>query len=284
MHITLVTCLEMPALIPEDALFRTALETRRATVSIAPWNGPFSPFQKTDLVVIRTPWDYTAHATKFKRWLDDLEADNMLVSNPVPLMRWNMNKTYLMDLQKKGAPLPPTLVARPEVTEIQAAAANLGLEEMVIKPVISASSKGLARLAPYKRRMLEQALTGITCDMLVQAFVPEIETLGETSLVFLAGEFSHAVCKRPKAGDIRCQEEFGGSAELVTPPSWAVARAKELLTLLPAPADYARVDVIIRADDLILMEIELIEPELFFRLAPEAAELFARQITQGRQA
>ena len=278
MHITLVTCMEMPGLLPEDEHLKSAMQAQGAEVTVAPWNGPFTPFAATDLVLIRTPWDYTDHAQKFAQWLDRLEEAQTLVSNPVALMSWNMNKHYLADLQRQGAPLTATAITAPEATDILSAAENLGLQDIVIKPVISAGSKGLARLVSPDHDAVEKALTGITCDMLVQAFVPEIETLGETSLLFFGDTFSHAVVKKPKQGDIRCQEEFGGSTTRIDPPAFAIEEARKLLTLLPEAPDYARVDVIIRDTDLILMEVELIEPELFFRLAPEAASLFAECI------
>ncbi|MCI5046431.1 MAG: hypothetical protein MRY59_02925 [Aquisalinus sp.] len=278
MHITLVTCMEMPGLLPEDEHLKSALQAQGAEVAVAPWNGHFAPFAATDLVLIRTPWDYTGHAEKFAQWLDRLEEAQTLVSNPVALMRWNMNKHYLVDLVRVGAPLTATAITAPEARDILSAAEKLGLQDIVIKPVISAGSKGLARLVSPDHDTLEKALTGITCDMLVQAFVPEIETLGETSLIFFGDKFSHAVVKKPKEGDIRCQEEFGGSATRIDPPAFAIEEARKLLTLLPSAPDYARVDVIIRDSDLILMEVELIEPELFFRLAPEAASLFAERI------
>jgi hypothetical protein len=110
---------------------------------------------------------------------------------------------------------------------------------------------------------------------LVQALAPEIETAGETSFTFIDGEFTHAVTKTPKSGDIRCQAEFGGTSKLAEPPAWALVQAARILNMFAEMPLYARIDVIMLDGRLQLMEVELIEPELFFTYCPEAAARLA---------
>ena len=109
----------------------------------------------------------------------------------------------------------------------------------------------------------------------VQALIPEISTLGEASLVFIAGEYSHAVTKRPKSGEILCQADHGGSTGTAIAPDWAISEARRVLTMVPGEPLYARVDAVILDHAFQLMEVELIEPELFFTYAPDGADRLA---------
>lgn len=287
-EIVFVTCNAMPELTESDALVAAALEAQGASVTRAPWNGQQSPFAQADLIVMRSTWDYTSHYQAFAEWLDTLGAYKSVVNSP-SLMRWNMTKGYLLELVQKGAPMPPTLTVKPDAGSVAAAMDALGIDEAVVKPQIGATASGLsiaranddASLAAAAARL--GAATG-DMDGLIQPLITEIRDIGETSMIFIEGEFSHAVVKRPNSGDIRVQEEHGGRTELVDPPIWAIAAGARILDLLPEPAFYARVDAVILDETLKLMEVELIEPELFFTYSPEAdfgaADRFAAALIQ----
>lgn len=249
-----------------------ALEARGARVAPAPWTGPQTPFAEADLIVARTTWDYDARSQAFADWLESLERGAAAVVNPPRLMRWNMNKRYLLELAEKGAPLPPTRAVKPDAASIAAAMEELRLERAVVKPQIGAGARGLSLVdAQDSESLARAAKTLAPCgDGLVQPFIPEIRDVGETSMIFLDGALSHAVVKRPESGDIRVQEEYGGRTERVDPPSFAVNEAARTLGFLPEPPVYARVDAVILDGAMRLMEVELIEPELFFTYAPEA--------------
>ena len=139
MRIALATCLEMPGLIDEDHALAAAFARRGHEAVPAPWNGPFTPFADADITLVRTTWDYTEAPNEFATWLQRLEGAGCHTINPPALMRWNMDKHYLLELQSRGAPLPSTVICAPDPEEIVAAAAGLGLATAVLKPVISAT-------------------------------------------------------------------------------------------------------------------------------------------------
>lgn len=283
MHIALATCLQKPQLTSGDARLAAALQARGACVGAHPWNGPFDPFAAADLVVVRSTWDYMRFADAFAGWIGRLETQARRVANAPALMRWNLSKTYLIDLAEKGAPLPPTVIAEPDVRALADAVDRLGLDEAVVKPVIGGGAFGLSVVRRRDPASFAQAAGKLAGPALVQPLIPEICTAGETSLVFFAGAFSHAVEKRPKLGSILVQEEHGGSTVPARVGGEAVEAARCILKLLPQAPLYARVDVVLgdsaRLDGgLKLMEVEVIEPSLFLEHDAAAADRFAEAL------
>ena len=276
-NITIATCAMQPSLTESDAIFARALERRGASVTAAPWNGDQAPFAAADAVIIRSPWDYFHHTNAFEGWLEELGQYKRVFNDPA-LMRWNMHKSYLTDLQAKGVTMAGLRQCAPEPDAILAAIEDLGGGRMVIKPVVSGGALGLSVVDGPDAGAVAQAAEALKAcvgDALVQKFMPEISTIGETSLIFFGGAFSHAVVKRPKSGDVRCQAEHGGQTERVHPSNAIVAKCQKLLEFAPSPPLYARVDAIILDETPWLMELECIEPELFFNYAPEAADRLA---------
>lgn len=273
-NIVFATCLAQPALQKSDAVAARALEARGVAVRAAPWNGDQAAFGGADGIVIRSTWDYQQTPGAFAEWLEALD-DGRPVFNPPAIMRANMSKRYLLDLAAKGAPLPPTRTALPEAAAIAAAMDEMGLIEAVVKPEFGATASGLSLVRRDDEAGLAAAADTMGMPGLVQALVPEIGALGETSFMFIGGDFTHAVTKRPKSGEIRCQAEHGGRSAPADPPDWAVAEAARMLSLIPGAPLYARVDAVVLDGAMRLMEVELIEPELFFTYAPEGADRFA---------
>lgn len=202
--------------------------------------------------------------------MERLDALGVSLFNPPSLVRWNVEKYYLRDLASRGAPVPPTiwLRRRRAIAPLPAA-----WKRVVVKPVVSLSAHDTWLLrAPFdengRARVARMLDTG---DVLVQPFVPEIRRHGEISFVFIDGAFSHAVRKRPGARDFRVQVQHGGRSAPARPRSRHVQTAVHVLALLPMTPLYARIDAIVFRDRFWLMEVELIEPELFFRFAPAAA-------------
>ncbi|MEZ5897389.1 MAG: hypothetical protein R3C51_13425 [Parvularculaceae bacterium] len=272
-EIVFATCLAQPDFQPGDRRVAGELERLGARVRPAPWNDGFDPFFRADMVVVRSTWDYWDHAAAFARWLAALDGPACVVNSP-SLMRWNLDKRYLLALAAKGAPIPPTLAVENDAGAIMAALDALGLSRAVVKPVIGATASGLSIVERGETAGIERAAAGLAGPGLVQAVIPEIRG-GETSFVFIEGEFSHAVLKIPADGDIRCQVEHGGRTVNCLPSATAVDQAREILEMLPERPLYARIDAIVLDDRLIVMEVEAIEPELFFIHAPAAADRFA---------
>ncbi|MFT4512534.1 MAG: glutathione synthase/RimK-type ligase-like ATP-grasp enzyme [Planctomycetota bacterium] len=273
--VVFATCRSMPGFQPDDVLIVTALEARGCTVTPAAWNESFEPFERADLLVVRSTWDYFDEAAAFDAWLQRLKTVPGVVCNAPSLMLWNSNKKYLLDLAERGAPLPPTKLSQPTAAALTAAMDELDLQEAVVKPVIGAGASGLTIMQRNDADSIERAAAALQCEGLVQPLIPEIRTLGETSCTFFAGEFSHAVVKRPGTDSILVQAEHGGRTEPASLTPEQLATARSMLDLLPEPAVFARVDMVLIESAPLLMEIEVIEPELFVQHDATAADRFA---------
>lgn len=232
-------------------------------------------------VVVRSCWDYHVKVERFRGWLAELEGRGVTVCNPARVVRWNLDKFYLRELAAGGVQIPRTVFVprgpAPALTELLA---EHGIAEAVIKPAVSLSADRTWRCERAGAAGLQAAFAGVLAGggALVQAFVPEVLTEGELSLVFFARRYSHAVRKRPRAGDFRVQVDHGGTREPCAPPEWVVARASECLALVDGPLTYARVDGIVVGDEFVVMELEVIDPVLFLGYAAEAPERFAAAI------
>lgn len=280
-HFVFATCRTQPDLQPSDALLAEALARRGQQVTHAAWNGSFAPFVSAGVVVARSTWDYHEHPETFGEWLDALDSAPGTVVNTPALMRWNQRKTYLFDLAERGAPIAPTRLADPDPGSIGAALDALGLDAGIVKPIVGAGASGLSMVPRDDAGELQRAAEKLgRHQALVQPLVPSIRTFGEMSLMFIEGKLTHAVVKRPRADSILVQSEHGGATSRIQPdPDW-IEVARRTLGLLPEPALYARVDLVEFEGRPVLMEVELIEPELFFPHAVEAADEFAAVLSR----
>ena len=203
------------------------------------------------------------------------EVEHWPLLNPPALLRWNGDKTYLRELGVKGIPTVTTIeVGALNARSLGAAAAKLGAVDLVVKPPISGGAFGTYRLRaddPIPDDVAGQR-------MMIQTFQPTI-TAGEWSIILFGGKFSHAVIKTPATGEFRVQPHLGGTDAYAVPPHGAVALAKAALAAAPAPALYARVDMIATATGAFkIMELELIEPALFLHHAPDKGVAFASAV------
>ena len=274
MIIAIATCLENASLTESDAVFTRTLTGAGAEIIVAPWNGPFAPFAAADATIIRSTWDYYGVAQDFADWIGRVSAATPLFNAP-DLLRWNMGKLYLLELAAAGIETPATRRVAPDADAIVSAMEALQLEQAIVKPVHSGTARGLSLVRRGEDEALRRAAAILGGEGLVQPFLPEIRDVGETSFVFIDGVYSHAVVKRARGGDIRVQAEFGGTAELVEPPDWAIEKARAVLKACPGEALYARIDAVVTARRIVLMEAELVEPELFFTYCPMAADRLA---------
>jgi glutathione synthase/RimK-type ligase-like ATP-grasp enzyme len=233
-----------------------------------------------DAVVVRSTWDYHHRPAQFLQWIARLEAAGVPVWNPPALLRWNLDKRYLAELGGQGVVVVPTLtVPHGSETSLPAALASAGWDAAVVKPAVSASAHETWRTSRTRAELDAARFAALVRagEVLVQPYLPAIEQ-GEWSLCFLGGRYSHAVLKRPRRGDFRVQSELGGEVLLARPEPGLVARAEEVVARLPAPWLYARVDACEVDGALVLMELELIEPTLFFHADPSAPTRFAQAL------
>ncbi|HXL06422.1 MAG TPA: hypothetical protein VN964_05795 [Gemmatimonadales bacterium] len=280
-RIALATYSKLPTLNDDDRLLIPALAALGVTAVPAVWDSGQVCWDEFQGVLIRSSWDYHLRPLEFLDWIARLERGGVPVWNPGALLRWNHHKRYLRDLAARGvATVPTRWLARGEPADLQALLADVGWREAVIKPAVSASAFGTWRssteTASRDQSRLEELLSA--GDMMVQPLLSEVGDAGEWSLVFLGGSFSHAVLKRPAAGDYRVQWEFGGSAVSAAPARRLIADAERVLAAAPGDALYARVDGVEREGRLVLMELELIEPHLFLGWDNRAAGRLAEAL------
>ncbi len=229
-----------------------------------------------DLILPLFAWGYQRDPARWYALLDRMEAEALPVVNPVPVLRWNSDKAYLAELDAAGAAAVPTIdVAALDEASLAEARARFGAEELVIKPAISGGADGTHRIA----RGAPPPADAVGQRRLIQPLMAGILTEGEVSLFFFAGCFSHAIVKRPAAGDFRVQEQFGGREMAWEPNAEALALAAAAIAAAPAPPVYARVDLVgDAAGRPHIMELELIEPSLFLHFAPDSGAGFGRAI------
>ena len=276
-RIAIATCIDQPAITSDDELLGQALTSVGISWSAVPWNGDEADWTRFDGVLIRSTWDYHQHFDAFLEWIMHIETSGIPLWNEPGILRWSLNKTYLRDLAAADIPVVPTCwVERGTKTVdlLQIMEANRWTE-VVVKPAVSAGGRGLMR---YNRQSVALAGSEVPkaarwSDLLIQPFLPEIEQ-GELSFVLIGGAISHVVRKTPQRGDYRVQAKFGGSVDLVTTTRSMVNQASLAASLKGEPL-YARVDGLEIDGQLIVMEVELVEPDLFFHLAPTAALQFA---------
>ncbi len=275
MRVALATCAALPALDADELPFAAALRAAGHTVTPAVWTDASVSWADFDVVLPRSCWDYHEHYAGFLGWLDDLDACGARVFNPTPVLRWNVDKRHLVDLARAGAAVTPTRYFPGGASaSLDAVLAEEGWDAAVVKPSVSLSAYGTwrtdtARAREHQPAFDERLAAG---GVLVQPYLPEIQTAGELSFVFLGGEYSHTVLKHPAAGDFRVQSDHGGRRMLHEPSAALIEEAAVLAACAPGPQLSVRVDGVLVDGRLLLVELELIDPELFFRLQPSAAE------------
>ena len=234
-----------------------------------------------DLVLPLVAWGYHLQYERWLAFLDRVEAAGIPMLNPPALLRWNGDKAYLAELADAGVPTVPTLAVESCCdADLEEARRRFGSDWLVIKPPISASASGTHRLGPHDD--LPSDSRGR--PMIVQPLIEEIAKTGEFSLMLFDGQFSHAVVKRPAAGDFRVQPHLGGVTLPTKAPPGAERLARQALAAAPARATYARIDIV--PDDegvLRIMELELIEPALFLDHAPDGGAAFTQAILSAAQ-
>jgi len=232
-------------------------------------------------VVLRSTWDYYLRVAEFHAWIDRLEATGARLWNPPPLLRWNTDKRYLARLSHPALSPPPTgIIDRGSSVDLRALLEAHGWDEAVLKPAISADGFSTERTSLAEAAADQTVLDTMLArgDVVIQRLVPEIRTHGEISLMFFSGVFSHAVSKRPKTGEFRVQERLGGMIARTEPAPQLVAQAHDLLTSHAPGFLYARVDVVATGERFVLMEVELVEPSLYFEHDRHSAVAFARAV------
>jgi glutathione synthase/RimK-type ligase-like ATP-grasp enzyme len=276
-RIAFATWRGLPELSADDRLAAAAVAARGVEVVPLVWDDPVVNWMDFDAVVVRSTWDYHHRPAEFLAWITRLEQAGVRVWNPPSLLRWNLDKRYLGDLAQQGVLVVPTVtVAKGAGTALADVLVEARWDTAVVKPAVSASAHETWRTSRSSAAADAGRFAALVAsgDVLVQPYLDAVE-VGEWSLCFIGRRYSHAVLKRPRRGDFRVQSELGGEVLLVAPGREAILRAEAIVALLPEPWLYARVDACQVNGALVLMELELIEPTLFFHADPGAAPRFA---------
>ena len=267
----------------EEALLLKPLRERGLNVRRLAWDDPTQNWAGCRALLFRSTWDYFFRYGEFSPWLDKVASQTRLI-NSAALLRWNIDKHYLQDMQAAGVPIVETVfVEIGSVTPLATVLRKQGWTEAVFKPVVSGSARQTHRVAAPA----VNAVQGIFADcvaresMMVQPFLPSVLDEGELSLIVIDGVCTHAVRKVPKRGDFRVQDDHGGTVLAHVANAEELAFAEQAVAACPEKPLYARVDAV--RDNhgrLCLMEIELIEPELFLRFHTPAAERLAAAVAR----
>lgn len=294
MRLAVLTQAALDGVAPDDVPLVEALAAAGARAEPVVWTqATAQALQAYDAVLMRSTWDWQHHRARFRAFLAELERLPVPVLNPAPLLRRFADKVYFRELWAAGvATVPTELLAASEVAaRVPDLMRARGWREAVLKPSFTANATGAVRLGGDAATIADAARRAAASDVdggwMLQPFLSEVQTEGEQSLVFIDGRFSHAVLKRPKPGDFRVQAEHGGGAVAHAPSAEVLASAARTVARAVPDAVFARVDGVVHGGELLLMELEVVEPELFLRSAPAAASTLAaaivRRVTQWKR-
>ena len=267
----------MDGYVADDDLAIEPLRELGWEVRTLSWRQTDVAWDDFEVVVLRTTWDYQQFPDEFLRVMEQIDRSIARLENPLDIVRWNFDKRYLREMDGRDALIVPTIWdASYSRGEFGRWMTELSCDELIIKPTVSATAGHTYRLREY-----DEQLESVFADrsFMIQPFMPNIVAEGEYSLFYFNGEYSHAINKSPKDADFRVQEEHGGIITPVEPDERLLRVAGETLAMIGRNLLYARVDFVRdAADNFALMEFELIEPALYFRMDAGSAGRFARAI------
>ncbi|MDM7922228.1 MAG: hypothetical protein QUS14_07995 [Pyrinomonadaceae bacterium] len=268
--------------VSDDELAIEPLRDLGWQVDTVSWRDVDADWNSFDSVVIRTTWDYQDSPSEFLDVRRRIDRSNARLDNPLSIIEWNLDKTYLRELESRGFKIVPTLWGEKRASQrsFEDWTSELRSDELIIKPTVSATAQDTFRLSAF-----DPALSEIfgSRSYMVQPFIPAVVDEGEYSLFFFNGVYSHAILKTPKTGDFRVQEEHGGIITSIEPEASLMSAATSIAKSIEPEPLYTRIDLVRFCDEWLLdewllMELELIEPALYFRMSSTAAELFATQL------
>ena len=250
-----------------------------------PWDKEKIDWNYFDLAIVRSTWDYQGRIKEFLKVLADIDSSNCILQNSLDLIKWNIDKTYLEILYQKEIKIVPSLFFKKFSTDkLKNSFSYFSTDKLIIKPCISANADDTFILKKDKYFDMRSQLKDLFNNrrFIIQPFIENIITEGEYSLIFFKKKHSHTLLKKPKKNDFRVQEEHGGKLQLVTNTNKKMLKfAKNVIDKLPNECLYSRIDLVRNKRSYLLMEIELIEPSLYFNLNPEAAYTFSSIIDKN---
>lgn len=270
-------------ILTEDTIVREALERKGLSVERKDWADPDFDWAEAKTVLFRTNWDYFDRFRKFQEWIKRVSVTSAFI-NPISLYNWNVDKHYLANLAKKGIRIVPTrYIPSGSSLSLEKLHEFTGWQSTVVKPTIGGAARHTYSITAQNISIISSKLSEMMKqeDFMLQPFQNSVPERGELSLIFFGYEYSHAVLKKAKEGDFRVQDDYGGTVHPHTATDEERSFALNVVKACPEKPAYARVDMIIDNDGkLAVSELELIEPELWFRNNPRAADLLAEEVSR----
>ncbi len=267
----------------EDGLVEKALNNQGLITTKKDWNDANFDWESTKIALFRTTWDYFDQFSNFRIWLDNVK-DKCSLINSYQQINWNLDKHYLNDLKNWGISVPKSIfIKKNSKQNLNKICVENKWEEIVVKPTISGAARHTYRLNIKKLEGFELKWQELIKneDFIIQEFQKNIIKKGEVAVMLFGGEYTHSVLKKAKTGDFRVQDDFGGSVTNYQADKEMIGLAKKAIKKLTPTPSYARVDIIWdNNNQLAVSELELIEPELWFRFHKKAADLLALNVKE----
>lgn len=287
MRVAILTCENLPKFItPEtpipdhifedDYLLVAGFERLGHSASIIVWTDASIDWKNFDIAVIRSTWDYIDRREEFLEAMTRIQHSSCKLFNTLDAVKWNSDKMYLFDLKKWSVPVVPTyLAANSDLENLQISFAKNDWDEVVIKPTVGGGGAGVVKINHDEIQDQYEFLskTYPSNIYLIQPLIKSVRSEGEWSYIYADGKLCHVLLKKPVSGDYRAHGIYGGSIETAHPDKNDIMQAENILQKLPFDLLFARLDLVRVGGNLSVMEVELIEPVLYFNVAPDTVDL-----------
>lgn len=277
----LLTCKNLDGFVHDEHHLEKALQEQDWQYDWVQWHSEDVDWNQYQCALVRTTWDYIHYRELFLQKLKKIHQSQCQLLNPYSTICWNSDKIYLQDLKSKGLSTVPTLWRKiHSFNELEGVFDDLKCDKVVIKPRVGAGAHQTYVVEKFQDRNILASL--LNSEVMIQPFMEEVVRQGEYSAHFFAEEFSHMILKKPKPGDFRSQEEFGSDIQAVAITSEQFNFCKQVLSCIKEKCLFARVDFVYGnlSGKETLMELELIEPSLYFRFKKESAKLLVQKLEE----
>jgi glutathione synthase/RimK-type ligase-like ATP-grasp enzyme len=275
--IVFLSCDDLSSYVVDDKYLYNVLKEEYPEIlfDVVSWSAPDVNWTKYEFAVVRTTWDYTKRRDEFLAKMNQIHNSGCKVYNSPEILKWNSHKSYLKELQSSGVQIIESYFLDEE-TPITLNAKLNDNNKFVLKPIVGASADHIRIL---EKAELLRCISNLEnpVDWFVQPFMEEVLE-GERSIFFFNSKFSHAAKKVPKTGDFRVQEEHGGIITSYLPDTEELEFSNLALKSIKEKLLYARIDFLKTKTGPQLIELELIEPSLYFRTNKQAAYNFAEAL------
>lgn len=281
-NIAVLTSLQMPDLLPYDHEILSLLNAVPG-ISAKPviWETQWEQLCDFQLALFRTTWGYHEKIENFKEFLNFLDAIKLPAYNPTSIVRSNLHKFYLKELASKGVDILPTeFIEQDTQVGLKSIVETNSWSQFILKPAVSAGSY---KTFLFDMEDIDEAEIIFSelkkhGDVLVQKYVDSVRTLGEFSTIYFSNGYSYSVNKLPDKDDFRVQYQYGGQYKLIELPKLVAEQSDFVASLFVKDCLYTRIDGLIYEDNFYVMEVELIEPDLYLNINPDGIREFVNSV------